>query len=68
MKILAKILKEKEEEIGWAQWEDICKDFEINEELIHNLLDSNLIVQRFGWGNQVKLKDALLEQLILKNE
>ena len=67
MKLLVKIVKAKKD-TEWTKWRDVCEDFDRNEELIKKLEDSNLIVQRKGFNNQVKLKNVLLEQMIIKFE
>ncbi len=66
MKILIKILAEKNSSTGYSNWKDILthgtgRNYE---ELIQDLEKENLIVQRYGRFNEVKLKNGLLEQII----
>ena len=68
MKLLENIVKNKDDKSGWAVWRDVCQGskFATIEEVIGCLNKSNLIVQRFGPANQVKLANTLLENIIMK--
>ena len=64
--ILIKILEKKNSKTGYSKWKDILvqgKGIEY-EEVMQDLEKENLIVQRHGRFNEVKLKNGLLEQII----
>ena len=61
---LKKILEKKNVNTGWSEWEHVSNDLVDLQELIQKMEEKNLIIQRYGLFNQVKLKNKLVENLI----
>ena len=61
---LQKILETKNLKSGWSQWENVSNNLSDLQELVQRMEEKNLILQRFGPFNEVKLKNNLMERLI----
>jgi len=68
IQILKTILDKKNPKTGYSKWNDVIpENLTEFEEIMQELENANLIVQRSGPYNEVKLTNGLVEKIIKEN-